>query len=1264
MLRVSNRPRSFVGGIFGVVVYTDRIQVRVVETIGDNNTDYDLLIDVYCIGRGDTESANEESRIIGNSGPFGSTRETTGYHKTIIVEVCYNIGNILVESPTIGFNNVGGIVGYDSHIRYGTDVTVDPKNFYLLGTAPGAGSFDKEFGTGGDRIIGQFFADSDYIDDILVENNSNKWGKVRDSLKKAFDDEDAFGRIVDTWYPTLENNPASIFWNDYFETFTALALNTFAINNAHQLAYLSHAVNNGIINTQGITFRLVDNIDLAGRYFTPIGTEERPFRGTFDGDGFAIRNLTVDGLEIGINYGALFGHIQGATIMDLSLTSPIIQNVSYAAALVYSATGQLIVQTDQSRSVNRSQIRYVYTEQYYAGGGVYWGGIQANILDGPPDANGDPTGKVIAAGLVAIATDTNISRSYNNIPIYAGEEVRIAQPNPGIVLDERVDINEDIIIGGLVGETRIGRLPTSAEYRFSFIEDSYNAARGVLHYSYARLAEPLRFNGIIGSVGAMTLVERTLSFGAFRYVQYGPDPEDPGETIYRGISIANRQVIQSQPEVVNGPFIPGEAGLTSSNVLGWVNTSIEELTRYGWDMVNVWTSEYTMNLNTGGAPSIRGLGESWANTESDPLYLSNFDRNLTLSDFVQGQGQRVDYIYYHIDTPEQLAWVANNVNNGNLRTDAMLPGDTVPTPYIFKLGRTLSLEGRFWTPIGTLQHPFRGIFDFGAREISGMVIDSTSLTFAGLLGYTNNAVIRDGTIKEAYVKINNSTDARAIYAGAVVGSGFNTSILRMTVAANVYAQGRNTVYAGGVAGVLTGSQQERMRVENVSFSAPIESAIKLSASVFENTNEVDKDRANSQKHFSDPDVRPNDPAHPDHYLGDSTFGFAVAAISTNNNAFAAGIVAQYSGSAPAGRPNQAYLGYCQNTANILAYSHVWGQVYAGGISAYLNELTIIENVMNRGNIKTFSYNGREYLGGIIGVSRSSTITNAYNTYIIAGAVRQAGYLEPSFETSQISYVGGIVGYMESGTVLENTINASSVLSTLGANIRVGGIFAHADPDFEDGEHVPATLKGHHIFLENSNYARGYAHYGAFNETPYDVRIHALTLNELLTLGSGVTIDRPSDASLTSPEQITLNQNSFGPDWRFGTTANQVLPTLTVQITVVRPGEGVFIYMLVNGVYERQDTILGEIRLRTVEGVLIISEVTYQTGVVFVINGIDRNANLRVEPFSSANPPDDIDPANVVLAMEGNIIGLRQTLDQYRLYEITAKRLPPSGPIGP
>ena len=97
------------------------------------------------------------------------------------------------------------------------------------------------------------------------------------------------------------------------------AANPYKIQNVDDLKLLAENVNNGeaYANTY---FKLTANIDLNNEpNWTPIGTEDTLFQGTFDGGGHQITNLKIGKRE----YGGLFGNVWGATIQNCNVTGEV-----------------------------------------------------------------------------------------------------------------------------------------------------------------------------------------------------------------------------------------------------------------------------------------------------------------------------------------------------------------------------------------------------------------------------------------------------------------------------------------------------------------------------------------------------------------------------------------------------------------------------------------------------------------------------------------------------------------------------------------------------------------------------------------------------------------------------------------------------------------------------------------------------------------------------------------------------------------------------
>lgn len=141
------------------------------------------------------------------------------------------------------------------------------------------------------------------------------------------------GYIMDT--TTITATGLSI-WNGTVGTVGNAVSGVIEINSAEELAGIASAVNNGT-TYEGVTLKLMYNIDLNGNAWTPIGDSSRKvsenthkFMGTFDGNGKYIIGLTNSGYTPSSTmeenddldtYGyGLFGYTENATIKDLTIT--------------------------------------------------------------------------------------------------------------------------------------------------------------------------------------------------------------------------------------------------------------------------------------------------------------------------------------------------------------------------------------------------------------------------------------------------------------------------------------------------------------------------------------------------------------------------------------------------------------------------------------------------------------------------------------------------------------------------------------------------------------------------------------------------------------------------------------------------------------------------------------------------------------------------------------------------------------------------------
>lgn len=152
-------------------------------------------------------------------------------------------------------------------------------------------------------------------------------------------EDDSFGKDYDGAAPWLGG--VDISWYDPAKT-------ELTISSAEQLAGLAAIVNGGdatmsanaaaspsVETFAGKTITLTSDIDLANLAWTPIGSWNNPFEGTFDGQGYTISNLFINAPEgEGIGF---FGVTQNATIKNVTLNNVDVEAYSMVSALVGAA---------------------------------------------------------------------------------------------------------------------------------------------------------------------------------------------------------------------------------------------------------------------------------------------------------------------------------------------------------------------------------------------------------------------------------------------------------------------------------------------------------------------------------------------------------------------------------------------------------------------------------------------------------------------------------------------------------------------------------------------------------------------------------------------------------------------------------------------------------------------------------------------------------------------------------------------------------------
>ena len=912
------------------------------------------------------------------AGIVGLCEENSTNH--VVIQYTLSIGQISTQSGE-GTCLTGAITNYtantkliyrpESYIVDEAQAVSTFANFFLRGTAVMDGQTQE--GLGGNLP-------SDYEEEKFAKGRISTTLKEESTYNPEGEKKPAwnFGNGVDpaiwewkyaTWYPTLVNNSPNTIWTDSVEDMVQVG-GDYVIDTPEQLAKLALLSNSGTFDTKGKTFRLRNAIDLSNKLWIPIGTEEFPFEGTFEGGGYSVYNMTVDGTAVvlsgvtGLKLGGLFGVVKNSKIANLGVISPIVKNVNNAAAVVSKA--------------NNTLIQNVYTEVSEAKscgivGDIVAGGIVCNLED----------------SLDTQSAKLGLHTSYNNVPVEANAKLTTATQ----------------CVGGLV-----------ASLKNSSVVNSYNGANGLIS-----IGNPQKPSETVMVIGKQ---ENGKVVNVFNICTNGGKELTATPAMFEIVDGVLKKV---DGEGVNPVF----ANLTDSTSDGKKST--------------IWAKEYSLNPQGSKGelyPSLRGVGLEWKNTECDSLlsfstqvdgYKSRIRTAAKATDIMfaeevlgaqelSSKDSSINQIYL-ISTPQELAWLSLAVNSG-MRTSHCE----------FILTANIDLSGRFFTPIGqSEQTAFCGVFNFNGHTISGLTIDNLSYNYAGLFGWTSNAYIINGYVKDAFVKVESSTSTANMFVGTVVGYANNTTIKNISVATAVLAKNVGKVYVGGVAGYVSGTIQYKM--ENI-LSRPSTKTLSAGENYIDlsdyNTRIYEEDSTSGASKLKD-------------------FSINIGGISLSERVFAGGIVgfmSNYNSEA-----TLAGMSYCTNESNVVAMS-VGSQpanVYGGGVAGYLANQMAIEACQNSGAIKTSS-TLFDAVGGIVGYMFYGTMRNCYSTGYVESCLNSSIKGETS-SGSIFSYIGGIVGISIGGTITHTISQSSTYQDVLtGKNIAVGGIIGYSrDKDDFSGD---------------------------------------------------------------------------------------------------------------------------------------------------------------------------------------------------------------------
>lgn len=213
--------------------------------------------------------------------------------------------------------------------------------------------------------------------------------------------------------PGFDGEHSSEVWDGKTtEEVTPTPEGVYEVTTAAELAWIAAEVNAGNDTFSGKTVKLMNDIDLAGVAWTPIGTSAdnaaARFQGTLDGNDKVIQNLYVN-RSVGYHAAGLFGALNG-TVKNLTIEKAVVRSVSEGGANGATSNGTAVVAGSiyntglvENVKVNNAEVygnRYLGGIAGYVYGSVKNCSVNGITLEAVPDKltgsydNGDKVGGI------------------------------------------------------------------------------------------------------------------------------------------------------------------------------------------------------------------------------------------------------------------------------------------------------------------------------------------------------------------------------------------------------------------------------------------------------------------------------------------------------------------------------------------------------------------------------------------------------------------------------------------------------------------------------------------------------------------------------------------------------------------------------------------------------------------------------------------------------------------------------------------------------
>lgn len=386
------------------------------------------------------------------------------YCSNFTIENCYYSGNVSAKWA-------GGIAGYVSEsISGSTEIkncvslaeSVTGSNANRIAGYNDNATLTNNYAWSGTTVSGSAASDGA---DLTYTN-----GTLSPQFSDIFGSDNSAWEFTDNGLPILKNVGGTQF-SELPKCMTGVGFdgfgiktNPYLIEDAKDLKLLAEKVNSGT-TYEKTYFKQTADIDLNNEPWTPIGTvinngkDAKPFKGTFDGDGYKITNLKVTGNS---NNAGLFGYTQDATIKNCNVTGEV-KGFNDVGGIVGNADGKTQILSCSFRGDVTGEDSYI--------GGIA-GSARGTIKN--CYALADVTARIeIAGGIAGYAYHVTIENCYYSGNVPAGNSAGgIAGFVSGSIIKNCVSLAKSVTDGDcvnrIVGDvSRVENVTLTSNYGYN-----------------------------------------------------------------------------------------------------------------------------------------------------------------------------------------------------------------------------------------------------------------------------------------------------------------------------------------------------------------------------------------------------------------------------------------------------------------------------------------------------------------------------------------------------------------------------------------------------------------------------------------------------------------------------------------------------------------------------------------------------------------------------------------------------------------------------